>query len=268
MKYIKLFEQFITESNGDNIVDKILIALSDDIQTLIGKHEEAFEKHFERQMTDYDKELTRLNIIWDMVKAIETYTQPTDSLITISSYTSHKGNLTISAQIERDGTVYNFDTEVIYAGGYNIQRLHYRYITKTNIPKTGNKVIASQYQEKIKKLSKLEKLNKEIESYENRIKETAIGIETNSKLNDEDILKLLKSDKDWYEWPTWSEIVKRGADVNYDNDENVFNARREENIQFKIKFWKNMNLEFPRKYLVDYQKKVNSLKAKLKEMIK
>ena len=267
MKYIKLFEQFITESNSDNIVDKILTALADDIQTLIGKHEEAFEKHFERQMTDYDKELTRLNIIWDMVKAIETYTLPTDNLITISSYSSPKGNLTISAQIERDDTVYNFNTEVIYAGGYNIQRLHYRYITKTNIPKTGNTTISSQYQEKIKKLSKLEKLNKEIENYEIRIKRTEDKIEVNSKLNDDDILKVLKSDEDWYEWPTWSEIVKRGADVNYDNDENVFNQKREEHIQFKIKFWKDWNVDSQKRYLIDYQKNVNKLKAKLKQMM-
>jgi hypothetical protein len=267
MKYIKLFEQFITESNSDNIVDKILTALADDIQTLIGKHEEAFEKHFERPMTDYDKELTRLNIIWDMVKAIETYTLPTDNLITISSYSSPKGNLTISAQIERDDTVYNFNTEVIYAGGYNIQRLHYRYITKTNIPKTGNTTISSQYQEKIKKLSKLEKLNKEIESYEIRIKRTEEKIEVNSKLTDEEILNVLKSGKDWYEWPTWSEIVKRGADKNYDNDENVFNQKREEHIQFKIKFWKDMNVDSQRKYLADYQRTVNKLNAKLKQMM-
>jgi hypothetical protein len=267
MKYIKLFEQFITESNSDNIVDKILTALADDIQTLIGKHEEAFEKHFERPMTDYDKELTRLNIIWDMVKAIETYTLPTDNLITISSYSSPKGNLTISAQIERDGTVYNFNTEVIYAGGYNIQRLHYRYITKTNIPKTGNTTISSQYQEKIKKLSKLEKLNKEIENYEARIKATQEKIEVNSKLNDNEILNLLKSKEDWYKWPTWSEIIKRGADVNYDNDENVFNQKREEHIQFKIKFWKDMNVDSQRKYLADYQRTVNKLNAKLKQMM-
>jgi hypothetical protein len=267
MKYIKLFEQFITESTSDNIVDKILTALADDIQTLIGKHEEAFEKHFERPMTDYDKELTRLNIIWDMVKAIETYTLPTDNLITISSYSSPKGNLTISAQIERDDTVYNFNTEVIYAGGYNIQRLHYRYITKTNIPKTGNTTISSQYQEKIKKLSKLEKLNKEIESYEIRIKRTEEKIEVNSKLTDEEILNVLKSGKDWYEWPTWSEIVKRGADKNYDNDENVFNQKREEHIQFKIKFWKDMNVDSQRKYLADYQRTVNKLNAKLKQMM-
>jgi hypothetical protein len=116
MKYIKSYNSFIFESANSNIVDEILTSLSDDIQYLIGKYEESYRKNFNREPSSYDKELIRLKIIWDMVKSIEIYTLPTDSLVTVSSTISNKGNLEISAQIQRGGEVYNFNTEVIYAG--------------------------------------------------------------------------------------------------------------------------------------------------------
>ena len=269
MKYIKLFEEFITESSSNNIVDKILTALADDIQTLIGKHEEAFEKHFERQMTDYDKELTRLNIIWDMVKAIETYTSPTDKLITVSSSISNKGNLEISAQIQRDETVYSFNTEVIYAGGYNIQRLHYRYITKTKIPKTGNNVVASQYAAKIKGLSKVEKLNKELESLELRLKAQEQTVEDRLKMTEDDIVNYIKNDPrgDWYKWPTWKEIVKRDAAKNYNNDENYYYRQQEESERKRIESWKNIKIKSIADNNISLRKTIEKLKAKINQIL-
>ena len=116
-------------------------------------------------------------------------------------------------------------------------------------------------------MSKLEKLNKEIENYQVRIERTEEKIEINSKLNDDEILNLLKSKEDWYVWPTWSEIIKRGAAVNYDNDENLFNQKREEHIQFKIKFWKDWNVDSQKRYLIDYQKNVKKLIAKRDSMV-
>ena len=266
MQHIKLFEEFIIESNKDRLIDKILIALADDIQYLIGKHEEAFEKHFETPMTAYDKELTRLNIIWDMVKAIEIYTQPTDTLITISSSISAKGNLEIFAQIQRGDQVYPFSTEVIYAGGYNIQRLHYRYITKTSIPKTGNRQVSSEYADKIKKLSRLEKINLEIQRFMNKIKENEERLQINRVKKDSDIWQEIKSKPDYYEWPTWKEIVKRGADKNYDSEDD-FNQLKEEDYKHRIEFWKFINIKSIETQIAAYQKEVIKLKKKLDQLI-
>lgn len=263
MLHIKLFKDFILESNSENIIDKILTALTDDIQHLIGKHEEAFQKQFERPMSAYDKELTRLNIIWDMVKAIEIYTLPTDILVTVSSSTSHKGNLEIFAQIQRGDQVYPFSTEVIYAGGYNIQRLHYRYITKSGLPKTGSKAVSTVYANKIKKLSKLEKLNLEIERYEERIKKNEETLQTNRSKTDAQIWDEIKSKKDYKEWPTWQEIVKRGADKNYEYSEDLFNQKRIEDDKRKLAFWQSMNISGIERQTVAYQKELVKLKKKL-----
>jgi hypothetical protein len=267
MRRIKVFEDFILESNSENIINKILTALTDDIQHLIGKHEEAFQKQFERPMSAYDKELTRLNIIWDMVKAIEIYTLHTDVLVTVSSSISHKGNLEIFAQIQRGDQVYPFITEVIYAGGYNIQRLHYRYITKTSIPKTGSKAISTQYANEIKKLSKLEKLNLEIERYEERIKKNEETLQSNRTKTDTQIWNEIRSGKDYYEWPTWQEIVKRGADKNYEYSEELFNQKRIEDDKRNLEFWKSMNISNIERQTVAYQKEVVKLKKKLEQSI-
>ena len=131
-KYItegRLFEE-------GNIVNVILDELEPTIFEMVSQTEAWFEEKFKQDFTDFDREMARLNLTFDMVKAIETYTNPSDTLLSIDVDTSIKNNIEITAQIERDGVTYNFSTEAIYAGGYNIQRLHYRYITRTNIPKT------------------------------------------------------------------------------------------------------------------------------------
>ena len=267
MKYLKLFEDFILESNNETVVNKILVSLADDIQYLISKHEEAFQEQLKRPMSAYDKELTRLNIIWDMVKAIETYTLPTDILIFVSSSISKKGNLEIFAKIQRGDQVYTFETEVIYAGGYNIQRLHYRYITKTSIPKTSNKQVSSEYAEKIKKLSRLEKINNEIQSYESRIKANEEKLKVNRKKTDSEIWEEIKSEDDFYEWPTWEEIIKRGADKNYNYSEDIFNQEVEKSKISSFNFWKNMNIESLERQNTAYKKEIVKLNKKLEQSI-
>ncbi len=267
MRYVKLFEEYILESNSENIVNKILTALTDDIQYLIGKHEEAFQKHYERPMTAYDKELTRLNIIWDMVKSIEAYTLPTDELITVSSSISSKGNLEIFAQIQRGDQVYPFNTEVIYAGGHNIQRLHYRYITKTSLPKTGSSSINNEYRDRIKKLSRLEKINNEILQYQARIKRGEETLQINRQKTDSEIWDEIKSKKDYYEWPTWQEIVKRGADKNYEYSEDFYNQEKAKSYTRSLEFWKSMNINSIETQTLSYQKEVIKLRKKLDQLI-
>ena len=159
MKKLKSFDQFLNESKQTNIVNVILDALEPTIVEMVAATEAWFIKTFEQEFTAYDRESARLNLIFDMVKAVETYTQPTDSLLSLNVSKSAKGNIEITAQIHRDGVAYQFSTEAIYAGGHNIQRLHYRYITKTNIPKTGVSQLTSEYADKIKRMSKFNVLS-------------------------------------------------------------------------------------------------------------
>ena len=267
MNNLKSYEQFLNESKQDNIVNVILDALEPTIVEMVATTEAWFIKTFNQEFTKYDRESARLNLIFDMVKAVETYTQPTDSLLSLNVSKSAKGNIEITAQIQRDGVAYQFSTEAIYAGGHNIQRLHYRYITKTSIPKTGASQMTKEYSDKIKKMSKAEKLNNDIKQYEARVAKAQEDLAINSKLTDDEIVQTLKDSKDWYEWPTWAEIVKRDAAKNYNNDEAYYNQEMEDGIARKINNWKNKNITWKEKSIVELSKEIVKLQKKIEAFI-
>jgi len=267
MSKIKTYSQFLNESKENNIVNVILDALEPTVLEMVAATETWFVKTFNQEFTKYDRESARLNLIFDMVKAVETYTQPTDSLLSLNVSKSAKGNIEINAQIQRDGVAYNFATEAIYAGGHNIQRLHYRYITKTSIPKTGASTISKEYSDKIKKMSKAEKLNNDIKQYEARITKALEDVKMNSKPTDSEIIQILKDKNDWYEWPTWSEIIKRDAAKNYNNDEAYYNQEMEDGIAKKIESWKRINITGKEQSIVDWTKQIKKLQTKLDSMM-
>jgi hypothetical protein len=269
MNKFKTYGQFLNESNQNNIVNIILEALEPTIVEMVAATEKWFVETFKQEFTKYDRESARINLIYDMVKSIESYTMPTDSLITLNVRKSAKGNIEISSQIQREGIAYIFSTEAIYAGGHNIQRLHYRYIVKTDLPKTGATEITKEYSEKIKKMSKLEKLNKEIQDYELRLKRTVEDFESNSKLTDTEIIKTIKdnSKESWYEWPSWEEIIKRDAAKNYNNSEEYYNQQMQDGIARRIVSWKSMNIDSKKRYAADYQKTIKKLQTKLDSML-
>lgn len=267
MANIKTYNQFINESKKNDIMNVILDSLEQTISEMTAEIETWFRKNFPKNViTDYDRESWRISLTRDMVKAVEKYTLPSDTLVDIQSNEGNKGNIEIVAKIQRDGEVYDFRTEAIYAGGRNIQVLHYRYITKTRLPKTGNNTLAKEYDAKYKKLSKIEKLNIELKRYQDKITKAEEDIAINSKMNDAEILKALKDKDDWYEWPTWAEIVKRDAAKNYNNDEAYYKQQMEDDIARKIENWKwngiirkKKSIELWSNEIVKLQKKLDTL---------
>lgn len=91
------------------------------------------------------------------------------------------GNIELEAIVTRNGEAIDFNTEMILAGGYNIQALHTRYIVKSKISKSGNNV-----KEIVKKYNRIEKLEQEIRSCERYVisrQEDLINIENGNPLN-------------------------------------------------------------------------------------
>ena len=267
MRHVKLFEQFVLESNNVNITNIMLNKLEPSIQEMLGRIKTWYLEKFQHEMTEYDLEMSRLNLILDMVKSVEKYTASGDILISLNSSTSAKGNIEISAQIQRGDQVYQYDTEVIYAGGYNIQQLHYRYITKTKLPQTGLSELTKVYQDRIKKMSKLEKLNSEIDSLQKRIDQNNEKIATNSAFSDKQIMAMVTSSPGFQKWPTWEEIVQNGAAKNFDNDERQFNAEKQKSIDELIPRWKRKNIGWAEDHNKDLTKEVERLKRKLEQAI-
>ena len=251
---------------GGNIINVILDELEPTILNMVAKIEAQYEEKAEKKFTDFDREMARLSITSDMVKAVEKYTNPTDTLLSLEVNTSVKGNIEVIAEIKRDGVTYHFSTEAIYAGGYNIQRLHYRYLTRTNIPKTGASTITKVYSEKIKRMSKMERLNKDLQQYKDRVAKAQAELAVDSKLTDDEIIQTLKDKKDWYEWPTWKEIVKRDAAKNYNNDEAYYNQEMEDSFASSIESWKRRHITWKKQSIDAWIKEIGKLEEKLSDL--
>ena len=96
----------------------------------------------------------KLGLKFKLFNSLANYIQETDVITEIKLTKSVKG-LEINCNVTRDGVTYEFNTRAIEAGGYDIQCFHYRYITKTSLPKTEDKTI-----------SKIFKLNEELSKIE------------------------------------------------------------------------------------------------------
>jgi hypothetical protein len=249
-----------------NIINVILDELEPTILDMVAKMKAQYEEKAEKKFTDSDREMARLSITSDMVRAIEKYTNPTDTLLSLEVSTSVKGNIEVIAEIKRDGVTYHFSTEAIYAGGYNIQRLHYRYLTRTNIPRTGASTITKVYSEKIKRMSKVERISKDLQQYKDRVAKAEEEVIVNSKLTDDEITQVgLEKDK-WMEWPTWEEIIKRDAAKNYNNDEAEYNQKMKDYIAYNIDRWKHQNITWKKHNISQLAKEITKLEKKLSDL--
>lgn len=265
---MKNFREYLRVKEG-SAIQKFLDNIDDILIEQIGKWEVQYIKNFNKTPKDYEKEIQKIIYVYDLVRSVEHYLNPTDEIITTRYNVSNKGSYEVYAQIKRQDQIYNFDTEVIIAGGYNIQTLHYRYIVHTNLPKSFENKLTNELKEKIKTLNKNEKLEKEIESYEIRIKNIE-NKKNREDFTDEEVLDILRKKEDGYyarqEGLDWKEIVKRGADKNYKNEQD-FLEQQEEYKKSSIKNWLIINThskEEKKKKIAEYEKQIQKIKSKIK----
>jgi hypothetical protein len=276
MKAVKLFEQFVNESQGSQFSHAVLTALEPTIIEMVENIKaHIIEQYAKRDqqyaISEYEAQMIRLGLIVDMLKSFEKYTEPTDKLIEIQATVARKG-ISINAVIERDGQQYMYYTEAIGAGGYNIQAYHYRYLTKTKLPNAKVKgTLADEYAQQLKKLSKAEKINADIKMAEKRIEMHEEQIQSALGFTDEEIYaKYLAGDNvvgsKMYDMPDWKEIVKRGADKNYDYDEAKYNQSKAEYIANTIAFWKRKNITWKQDTIKSSHAEIKKLTAKLQQI--
>lgn len=253
-----------------NAIDNIL----KDLAPIIDKMEAAIvsaienDKKTPRKVGNWSRQMIRLGIIYDMVRSLEKYIKPTDSYKILNTRGSIKGNLEIGLQINRDGQQYYLDTQAIYAGGHNIQVLHYRYITKTNVPETGNTEMSKKVKDKIKRLSKGDKYRSEIDRLENLITTLNADINKSRKLSDKQILDThIRPDKLYkHLFTKWEDIsdaapIKSHPDFKQTKEE--YEAEQLQNIKNAINNWKYRNIEVQVKRVDTTLQDIKKLQSKL-----
>jgi hypothetical protein len=253
------------------LINRLLVELKPLIADIIEDTRQRYKKD-DKVFSEYDAYYTEITLKFDMVKALEKYTQPTDKLSDVVVKNSSKGSFQIRCMVERDGVKYPFSTEVIYAGGYNIQKLHFRYLTKTTLPYTGQSAETQKLKAELAKLSKGERLQKEIEQNQNVIKYQQNLVDTNSKLSDKEIIKIVSA-PGYGTTPTggWfaSQLKPLKWDELGDSQKERFGNKaamekyNKEETEYSIARWKERNIKWPIGYIKTAKENIVKVQKKL-----
>lgn len=173
-------------------------------QEHIDKCVENLRKFLEKKNMPFsakDEEIHRLELTIPLIRSIHKYLLPEDifTSVTVDKYETY---VTISGIVSRDSKEYPFQTRIIYAGGWNIQKEHTRYITHSKLPKNTDKSAVAALENKLKKLTKKQKLQENIDRCDTMIarhEKELQEFQRVSALSEEEKLKVFH---DKYFWNT------------------------------------------------------------------
>ena len=218
----------------------------------------------EMNVTPWMEEMIRLSLVIDLMKALQNYVLPTDELEQMNWYEGGKG-IEIHARINRNGESHYFFTEAIYAGGYNIQRLHLRYLTKTDMKRVMSD-LASEYQNKYKALNKIEKLEKEIENLQTQITKYQQRIDELTPMSKEELIVELGNHKmlGWrvkkdYNWENIDQTYYKGTKEDWE-------AEQRKLVEDGVTEMLRWDVEIPKRYIKDFEKKIVKLQTKIETL--
>lgn len=240
---------------SNHVINRVLDIVEPFLVKIIEKRKaEALAKN--EKFTSFDEYFTRLNLTFDLTKAMGKYFVATDTIKKIS-FREVLETIEIRATITREGKDYFFDTNTIYAGGHNIQCLHLRYLIGTNLPKLSSNEPAALVKAKIAHLTKEQRLEADVKLYEGYV------------LREENTLIKLKGmteaeiiDAPFITGASWDRL-NDGGKKNYGTPE-AFNAHIEEE-KARLRERHKVKISYTTNYIKSLQKDLNKKKAKLQE---
>lgn len=194
-----------------------------------------------RMTSEWERQCIEMGLVYDLVRALCQYTLDTDEVESFNSGLSMKGNFEINGTITRDGKQYDLSTEVIIAEG-PIVRAHYRYITKTNLPKSSDSSEAKKVKQMITKRNKMQTIKNEIATWTRWIEDDKAEIVKMEAYTDEDWFNAMTYPKleetfksvaefDAWQQENWRDMTGYRAWLSNANAEKL--EREKKQIQFK-----------------------------------
>ena len=162
--------------------------------------------------TKYDIQMYEYALLMDLAKAIGNYIEKTDGIKDVK-FSKTKGVIVITCTVVRGGTDYWFSTQMIYAGGYNIQQLHYRYLVDTKLPRKETNPVYEKMKSIYKGMDTIQKAKKQIADSEIQVNKYLAKIEDlkqeQTKPNEYFIQKAIVQAP--YLLTSWEQVIKNGA---------------------------------------------------------
>jgi hypothetical protein len=230
MKNLTITEKYI-KTTKNNVLREMLTCMKEEISNRVEKIALQIDSKF---VTKSDKDFIEVGLIYDLCKSVIVYTEDTDKISNFTSMTSIKGNLEIIGTIIRDNKEYYFATECIIAEGM-IQKRHFRYITKTDLKKSGNLETANEVKIEVKRMNKIQRMLDFISGQEKRKEKFQNELNELKKLSRQDWINkinnsefpLLIENKEVFEERKTSEVMGWNT---YEDYTNWINKTNEETI--------------------------------------
>jgi len=220
-------DKYIAKFKNSNIV-KVLEVAKPRIEERTEKFIESEFKEFGKYPSAFAIEMYQLRLIYDLVNALSNYIKDSDDLTDFELFT-RQGIYVITGVVVRDNVRHYIETEIILAGGYNIQCLHIRYIVKTKLPKISNQnSLASKVKELIKSKNALQRLEEDEQLLQKNFTRNVEEIQSKMIMTDQDII----NEKSWLVdmmnrvWEELSVDVQK----NFDNSKEEFERRKNNNL--------------------------------------
>lgn len=251
----------------NRIITAILEELDFELSDLVARKVAQYERIHQLPAPAWLAAHFRMELIYDMCKAIEKHTLSTDVLEHLSSSRAKYGSIIITASVIRDGITYSLITEIIHAGGWNIQRLHIRYITKTDLPKSLSLMpVSARIKTIIAVQRKQAKLEQEL-GWEQAYLEKAQEASLNAHKSDDELAQLfLILD------PERARLIVKEWDDLHDHAKNNFHNSSEEFLIHQAEWLMSgvENLRFRADQAINrvshHEKKILQLRAKQQEL--
>lgn len=236
----------LMDSRIDEMVVKIVSAMV----------KECAEKNQRFKPTARDLGIIKYGLVIDLLKSVEKYTLSTDVIVSLSECISPKGFI-IYATIEREGQQYRYSTDVITAGGYNIQCLHYRYITNTNLPRVNASFdMLNEMKERLKKVKAEKRLEEQIEYKKSIIEREENNLKNLLGKTEEEVVSSF-----WFNTKKYEDLNEGHS---FGTKENFLKEQNE-----SIQYYKNKhlsNIKYTRSYIQELYKEIEKIILKFKKI--